>query len=127
MKKLLVIAALLALGGCASTPDDRYGYGQPGYGQPSDPSQWRVVSVTPVPPGTGERVARETGSAVQYSSTPIPRTAPVYETAPLYEPAPVYVPQPAYIYPPVTFSLGLMLGRGWGGHRHHHRGHRRHR
>lgn len=120
MKNLLVIAVLAALGGCATT-DGRYGYQQPGYGQPSDPSQWRVVSVTPVPLGTGERVARENGSAVEYSSTPLP--------APVYTPVPVYTPAPAYVYPPVTFSLGLMLGRGWGGHRHHHhhRGYRRHR
>lgn len=121
MKHLLIIAALAALGGCATYPDDRYGYDHARGGQSGDPSQWRVVSVTPVPPGTGERVARESGSSVEYSS------APVHESVPV-APAPVYAPAPTYVYPPVTFSLGLMLGRGWGGHRHHHRGgHRRHR
>ena len=125
MKSLLVIATLAALAGCATQPRD-YRYAQPG-----DPSQWRVVSVTPVPAGTAERVAREsgTGSSVQYSTQPIYTPAPGYSPAPIYSPAPVYTPEPAYYYPPVTLSLGFIFGRGWGHSRHHFggRGHGRHR
>ena len=126
MKHLIVIAMLAALGGCATAPHDRYGYnkGSSGYAQPADPSQWRVVSVTPVPRGTAERVAAESGSgsSIEYASTPV-AAAPVYQPAPIYQPAPVYVPaplyvEPAYYYPPVSLSLGFMFGRnwGWGGH-----------
>lgn len=130
MKHLIVMAVLAALGGCASTPQNRYAYNN-GYAQPADPSQWRVVSVTPVPRGTAERIASESGSgtSVEYSSTPI-AAAPVYQPVPIYQPTPVYVPaplyvEPSYYYPPVSLSLGFVFGRHWGGGRF--RGGYRHR
>ena len=54
MKRLLVVGLAIALAGCAVAPRDAR-YGQ--VAQPRDPSQWRVVSVTPVPAGTAARVA----------------------------------------------------------------------
>lgn len=130
MKTLFVIAAAAILAGCATSPSSQYGYNASG-----DPSQWRVVSVTPVAPGTGARVAAQTGSRVEYSSGPV--TAPVYAPqavygAPVYDPSPIYAPAPSYYYPPVSLSLGFVFGRHWSsGHRHRghhgHRGHRRHR
>ncbi|MES2899177.1 MAG: hypothetical protein V4723_05570 [Pseudomonadota bacterium] len=122
MKNLLIIAALGVLAGCATTPGQNYG--QQRYAHSGDPSQWRVVSVTPVEPGTGARIASSNpnGSNVEYSSVPMSAPPPV-----VYQQAPVYVDQPAYFYPPVTLSLGFVLGRHWGfGHRGH-RGYRRHR
>jgi hypothetical protein len=129
---MIIIAAAAMLAGCASTPQQRYGYGatgeQYGYGAPGDPSQWRVVSVTPVPPGTGARVAANSpdGSRVEYSSAPV--TSPVYVPQPVYVPAPIYAPQPSYYYPPVSLSLGFVFGRHWssGGRYRGHHG-RRHR
>jgi len=123
MKKLLVIAAVAMLAGCATNPGPGYG-NRSGYGYSGDPSQWRVVSVTPVAPGTGARYAASNphGSPVEYSSVPMTFAPPV-----VYQQAPIYVEQPGYYYPPVTLSLGFVLGRHWGfGHRGH-RGHRRHR
>lgn len=122
MKNLLVIGALLALAGCATYPSgQRYASG--GYAQPSDPSQWRVVSVTPVAPGTGDKVAAAspTGSRVEYSSRPVTVTQPVYVAPPVYVQQPVYVPAPVYVeeplwYPPVSLSLGFGFGRSWGHH-----------
>lgn len=124
MKTPMIIAAAAILAGCASTPSQQYGYA------PGDPSQWRVVSVTPVPPGTGDRVAARTGSRVEYSSGPVTASSPIYVQQPLYAPAPLYAPEPSYYYPPVSLSLGFVFGRHWssGGHRHRgHRGGRRHR
>ena len=132
MKILIVIAAAAVLAGCASTPRQQYG----NYPAPSDPSQWRVVSVTPVPPGTGDRVAANSpdGSRVEYSSAPAYTTQPVYAPQPVYVPQPVYMPQPiyapqpSYYYPPVSLSLGFVFGRHWssGGRYRGHHG-RRHR
>lgn len=124
--KLLVLVALCAvLAGCAA-PGGRYTNAAP-----RDPSQWRVVSVTPVPAGTAARVAAKSpdGKAVEYSSHPAPfytpapvyQTAPVYYTAPVVGHAPVYAP---YYYPPVSLSLGFVFGRHWS--RGHMRGAWRH-
>lgn len=129
MKKLaIIIVSLGALAGCA-TPGPNY---RTVYAQPSDPSQWRVVSVTPVPMGTGAQQAASgqsgyttttTGPNVTYS-TPITsqpvivQQTPVYVQQPVYVPQPVYVEQPNYWYPPVSIGLGFDFGRGWGGHRH---------
>ena len=145
MKKFLVIALLTALGGCAEMPQQP-GYGNQAYGQPRDPSQWRVVSVTPVPAGTAARVAATNtdGKPVEYTSSPVPQQvysnppvysqapvyapAPVYGPAPVYAPAPLYAPAPAYYWPPVSLSLGFMFGRHWSrgyGGAHFRGGHRR--
>lgn len=117
MRTLITIAAAAALAGCVTAPGPQYGYGAQ-----TDPSQWHVVSVTPVPAGTGARVAANSpdGSRVEYSS------APVYVQQPVYVPQPVYSPQPSYYYPPVSLSLGFVFGRHWssGGRRHHGRRHR---
>ncbi|MES2016690.1 MAG: hypothetical protein V4484_09350 [Pseudomonadota bacterium] len=119
MKNLLAVTLLCALAGCATEPPR-----QAAYAQPRDPSQWRVVSVTPVPTGTAARVAATSpnGKAEEYSSTPV-AAQPVYvQPQPVYVPAP-YAPQPDYYWSPVTFSLGFVFGNYWGGG-HHYRGHR---
>lgn len=143
MKKIaIVIASLGLLAGCA-TPGPNYA--PYSYAQPGDPSQWRVVSVTPVPVGTGARAAAS-GEAGAVTSTPLPAVAstttysspatvsqpvyvqqqPVYVPQPVYvQPQPVYVEQPRYWYPPISIGLGFDFGRsswrghrgrGWGGH-----------
>lgn len=123
VKNLLVVTLLCALGGCATEPRNS------AYSQPRDPSQWRVVSVTPVPAGTAARVAAASpdGKAVEFSSAPVVAAAPsVYGHAPaygpVYAPAPVYQPEPYYYWPPVSLSLGFVFGRHWSsGHRHGYR------
>lgn len=128
MKKLIAVALVGALAGCATEPARH----TTAYAQPRDPSQWRVVSVTPVPAGTAARVAAAsgTGKAEEYTSTPVAELPPAYATAPQYAPAPVYyVPPPymqpvypGYYWPPVSLSLGFVFGRHWGGG--YHRGYR---
>lgn len=121
MKKYLTLVVLAALGGCVVAPPGPANYGTRAQARSSDPSQWRVVSVTPVAPGTGARVAAESGGKpnVEYSSVP----------SVAYQPVPVYVePQAEYYYPPVSLSLGFVFGRHWGwGGRGHFRGHGRRR
>lgn len=140
MKSLFLVLALAALGGCATAPYGQTNYGNQSVRQSGDPSQWHVVSVTPVPPGTGARVAADGGnsaSRVEYNSSADQAAAsppvyapqsgyasqPVYAPQqPLYGPAPgyYYAPAPAYYapapyyYPPVSLSLGFMFGNGWG-------------
>ncbi len=127
MKTLIVIAAAAMLAGCASSPRQQYG----NYPTPSDPSQWRVVSVTPVPAGTGARVGANAtdGSRVEYSSAPAYVQQPVYVPQPVYAPPPAYYypPQPSYYYPPVSLSLGFVFGKHWssGGRYRGHHGRRR--
>ncbi len=122
MKTLLVAATVALLAGCATTPGPANYGTRAAYAQSGDPSQWRVVSVTPVAPGTGARIASNNpnGSSVEYSSMPVTAAPNV-----IYQPAPVYVEEPAYYYPPVSLSLGFVLGRHWG--YRGHRGYRRHR
>jgi hypothetical protein len=117
MKTLLVIAVAAALAACAEAPL------QQRYAQPADPGQWRGVSVTPVEPGTGARVAAASkdGTPVEYSNVPVSQ-APVYTPVPVYTPAPVYYPEPAYYWPPVSLSLGFVFGHHWGYGRGHYRG-----
>ena len=123
MKKLLAVALLGALAGCATEPQ------RTTYAQPRDPSQWRVVSVTPVPAGTAAKVAAAstTGRAEEFTSTPVAVMPSAYGAAPLYAPAipAPYVVEPAYYWPPVSLSLGFVFGRRWGGG-HHYRGYRHH-
>ncbi len=123
MKKLIVVTASLAvLAGCAA-PGPNY-VGSQAYPRSGDPGQWQVVSVTPVPLGTGERAraAGDSGATTTYSSAPVvvqqqPAYGPqsVYGAAPGYYPEPVY--QPRYYYPPISIGLGFNFGRGWGHHR----------
>ncbi len=122
MKKLLAVSMVLALAGCAHQPPGPTG----AYAQPRDPSQWRVVSVTPVPAGTAARVAARSGDgkAVEYSSTPVASMPPAYAAPPLYAPPPVYQPQPAYYWPPVSLSLGFVFGRHWSSGHHRRWRHR---
>lgn len=128
MKTLFAIATLAVLAGCATQPRTVSYAGA--YAQPSDPSQWRVVSVTPVAPGTGERMAATSGTVtstpidtssqpVQYASQPVQYTSqPVYVQQPVYVAAPLYVRDPYYdYYPPVSLSLGFVFGNGGWGHR----------
>lgn len=145
MKYLLGFAVLAALGGCAVDQPNRGSYGNVSSAQPRDPSQWRVVSVRPVAPGTAAQVAARSpdGRPVEYSTGPVAAApvyrpaapyvpAPVYAPAPVYGPAPyygfpapVYAPQPSYYWPPVTLSLGFVFGRHWS--RGHFGGRWRHR
>lgn len=136
MKKLIfVFASLAALAGCATPGPGPANYGTRGYAQSNDPNGWQVVSVTPVPLGTGER-AGDAGvvSSSEVVTNPAPMVAgqPVYGSpvygapvygapvygAPVYVPPPVYAPNP-YWYPPVSIGLGFSFGNSWGGHRHH--------
>lgn len=120
MNKLaFVVASLAGLAGCATQyPHHLTGSGAP----PSGPGQWQVVSVTPVPLGTGARAAAagqaaptHSGPVVTYST---PTTvSPVHVPQPVYVPHPVYVERPRYWYPPVSIGLGFGFGRGWGHHR----------
>lgn len=122
MKNLLLVALAAALSGCVVAPPGPPSYGTRAPAYAGDPSQWHVVSVTPVPAGTGARMAAS--GQVEYSSQPAVRYVP----QPVYVQQPVYVPAPVYYDPaPVHFSIGLglgyLFGHGWGhgGHRHHHR------
>ncbi len=130
MKKLIVItAALAALTGCATQYPGPANYGTRGYAQAAGADGWQVVSVTPVPLGTGARA----GDAGVVTSSPVvvnPAPAsPVYGAQPVYAPQPVYpvygpapvVVQDPYWYPPVSIGLGFSFGRSWGGHHHHPR------
>lgn len=127
MKILLSILAVAVLGGCATTPPAQRNYANR-MPPPADPSQWHVVSVTPVAPGTGERLAStsgqgapEPGSSVLYRSDTEVSTQPQYLAPPMYAQQPIYVQQPIYAapapyyYPPVSIGLDFMFGRSWGG------------
>lgn len=129
MKKLVFIfASLAALAGCATPGPGPANYGSRAPAQAADPNGWQVVSVTPVPLGTGERAGDAgvvTSSNVVVNPAPVVPGRPVYAAPPVYAPAPVYMQDP-YWYPPVSIGLGFSFGRSWGGHRHH-RGHYRRR
>ena len=131
MKKLAIIIALAALGGCATNYPAPANYGTRAYAQP-DANGWQVVSVTPVAPGTGAAAAAS-GNAGTVTSAPATVYAPVQTTVvqqPVYVPTPVYAPAPVYTqpywYPPISIGLGFSWGhfRGghWGGHRGYGRG-----
>ncbi|WEF30708.1 hypothetical protein [Pseudoduganella chitinolytica] len=123
MKTLFVVPVIaVLLAGCAA-PGPYYA------AQPADPYQWRTVSVTPVPLGTGARAP----AGGDYTSRPVTTTTyvqqpvyvpqPVYTPAPVYAPSPVYAAPPAYYWPPISIGLDFMFsnhhrhgwgGRGWG-------------
>lgn len=123
MRTLLTVLSLAVLGGCATVPPGPTNYATRYAPPPADPSQWHVVSVTPVPPGTAARVASnpDRSAAFQYSSEPIATAAPRYVAPPMYAAPPVYLAQPLYYapapayYPPVSIGLDFMFGRSWGG------------
>lgn len=133
MKTLLTIISLVILSGCASQPTGQ----RPVYGgrnaPPADPGQWRVVSVTPVAPGTGAQLAAASGkgtstdaayqpsSSSPYGARPYATTTPIYVSPSVYYPQPIYLPQPVYApvprsyYPPLSIGLDFGFGRSWGG------------
>lgn len=117
MKKLLLIFAAAALGGCAVAPPGPAYYGSRAVGQ-TDPAGWQVVSVTPVAPGTGARASASGEAGTVTSSTVQYAAAPVYAATPVYVPTPVYAPSPylydPYWYPPVSIGLGFSFGNSWG-------------
>jgi hypothetical protein len=131
MKQLAIILAVAALSGCATQYPGPANYGTRAYAQAPDANGWQVVSVTPVPAGTGAQAAAS-GDAGRVSSSdvvtysPAPTTVvaqPVYVPAPVYAPAPVYDP---FWYPPISIGLGFSWSNwGHGGyHGGHGRGHR---
>lgn len=124
MKKLALISlALIALTGCATQQPAPANYGTRAYGAADPADGWQVVSVTPVPLGTGARV----GDAGVITSSPVVvQQAPVYVPQPVYVPPPVYVREP-YYWPPISIGLGFNFGRSWGHHHHHRPRHWRHR
>jgi len=125
MKNLAIILSLAALGGCAAPYPGPANYGTRAYAQPADADGWRVVSVTPVAPGTAA-AASASGDAGRVVYSPAPTTVvtqPVYVPAPVYAPAPLYADP--YWYPPISIGLGFSWGNWghWGGgHRGHIRG-----
>jgi hypothetical protein len=120
MKTLAIILAVAALSGCATTYPGPANYGTRAYAAPADPNGWQVVSVTPVPVGTGATA----GDAGQVSSQPVTTyaAAPTVVTQPVYVPTPVYAPAPIYAdpfwYPPVSIGLNF----GWSNWGHGYRG-----
>lgn len=106
MKSLIIIASLATLAGCATQ--------QPtAYNNPSDPREWRTVSVTNVdlPPDAPrpdnyssryvETVPAPYGNSVTYSSA---------GTAPVYTYGPAGYAQPYYNQPQVSIGLGFGIG-----------------
>lgn len=142
MTKFAIILAAAALTGCAVAPQGPDYYNSRAYAPQADADGWQVVSVTPVPTGTGAR-AGSSASRVEYSDAPgyayAPETryapAPAYVAPPLYAPAPSYYYPgssyyyPNYWYPPVSIGLGFNFSRSWGSRGswggHHRGGHRR--
>lgn len=138
MKTLPLILSLAALAGCAVPPPGPANYGTRAYN--GDPSQWHVVSVTPVAPGTGAQAAaagdpNNTASPVVesaqapavaaqpaypaqpvYVQQPIYAAPPVYVQQPVYVPQPVYDPYPYYWWPPISIGLGFSWFHGDHGH-----------
>jgi hypothetical protein len=135
MKKLAIILAVAALSGCATQYPGPANYGSRAYAQAPDADGWQVVSVTPVPTGTGAQASASgdagrvtTSEVVTYNPAP-PST--VYATQPVYVPAPVYAPAPVYDpfwYPPISIGLGFSWSnwghRGGGYHGGYHGGNR---
>jgi hypothetical protein len=128
MKKLAIILAVAALSGCATQYPGPANYAN----RAPDADGWQVVSVTPVPNGTGAQ-ARASGDAGRVTSSDVVayRPAPAYgsyATESVYVPAPIYAPAPVYAspywYPPISIGLGFSWSN-WGHRGGHYRGHRR--
>jgi len=122
MKTLAIILAVAALSGCATTYPGPANYGTRA---PADPNGWQVVSVTPVPVGTGA-TASDAGRVssdpvTSYSAAPYSAAPTTVVTQPVYVPTPVYAPAPYYDpfwYPPVSIGLNF----GWSNWGHGYRG-----
>jgi hypothetical protein len=131
MKTLAIILAVAALSGCATQYPGPANYGTRAYAQAPDANGWQVVSVTPVPNGTGAHAAASgdagrvtTSDVVTYNPAP---SGPVYATQPVYVPAPIYAPAPVYDpfwYPPISIGLGFSWSN-WGHRGYHGGGHYR--
>jgi hypothetical protein len=129
MKKLAIILAVAALSGCATPYPGPANYAS----RAPDADGWQVVSVTPVPNGTGAQAAASgqsgrvsSSDVVTYSPAPSSTTVvtqPVYVPTPVYAPAPVYAPSP-YWYPPISIGLGFSWSNWGHGRGYHGRGHR---
>jgi len=143
MKKLIVILSLIGLAGCAAPPGPP-NYGTRAYTQSADPAGWHVVSVTPVPVGTGAAQAAhaEVGAVNEVApdvvqpapaapaqvagqvstSQPVYVQQPIYVQQPVYVPAPIYAPAPVYSpyawWPPISIGLGFSWSHWSGGHGH---------
>ncbi len=124
MKKLFVIALAASLAGCVVAPPRAAYYGTRAPEFAGDPSQWHVVSSTPVPNGTGAQVAANGGAPVAYSQPTVVYAPqqPVYVQQPVYAP---YYYDPAPVHFSIGLGLGYLFGGGWGHGGYHHYGHRR--
>jgi hypothetical protein len=120
MKTLAIIVSLAALSGCATTYPGPANYGSRAYAPVSqaDADGWQVVSVTPVPLGTGSTAANggvvTSSPVVSYSQAPVAygySAAPVYAAPPIYAPAPLYADP--FWYPPISIGLGFSWSN-WG-------------
>jgi hypothetical protein len=110
MKRLLILAALAALAGCAVAPAPMY---YTPVAQNYDPHEWHTV---PADQPAMAGAAPQQYAPQQYVAQPVYTTEPVY--APVYA-APVYVGGPVYqpyYYPPVSIGLDFAIG-GWCCHR----------
>jgi hypothetical protein len=120
MKKLAIILAVAALSGCATTYPGPANYGTRAYA-PADPNGWQVVSVTPVPVGTGAN-AGDAGRVSSEPATSYAAAPTTVVTQPVYVPTPVYAPAPIYAdpfwYPPISIGLNF----GWSNWGHGYRG-----
>lgn len=127
MKAILVLPLLaLSLSACVVAPPAPPMIARlPVQAMPASADGWRVVSVTPVAPGS----RRDPNYTIEsLPEAPAPTAAyvpqPVYVQQPLYLPPPVVVERPVYVDPwPVAIGVGLTLGwvssRWCCGPRHH--------
>lgn len=120
MNKIVAVAALGMLGGCAVYQPGPSNYIGRAAAVSFDPYQWHTVAAEPV-------------YAPRYIAAPTYYAQPTYYQSTYYQPTyyqPIHAPQPYYAYPPVTIGLDFMFGGGYGSRHggrsgHGHRGHGR--